>query len=519
MITTSPEFDQAIYSPSRRTSARVTFDISDVTAADDASVTVTSEAEISRKDQMHNQVRDRPAYATFEPDYWRLDGSFVLPPKTTEPGFEVGWYSGVLSGSDGTFSPAQVMDFIFDDPHSSIGLTITFDEPAGEYAVDFDAVAYDGAGNVIWSKQVRGNDRARWVIDNQQIANYRRITITLLKWCKPYRRAKVTEVSFGVVRVYGDDNLFRVNLLEEIDPISAQVPANELKFVVDNSNREFNILNPQGSYKFLQERQAAVVEFGVEVRPNTYEWVNMGLYFLADWKSDEGSLTATFTARNRIDFLPAVEVENLTPGSTNLHELALSLINAIGLEKYRLDPALASASTLGVYKKQTYRELLQNIAVAGRCVMFVGRDDFFNILRLSDTPPAHTIELDQMYAEPQINLDRLVSRVEVNYYSDAETVAGTYVANGPVAGGATLKVENTLINSQAHAQAVAEWILAESQNRALYEVNWRQNPALEPGDIVTVEDVYGANKSSRIISQEFEYGGALQGKTKSKGAI
>lgn len=519
MINVSPDFRQAIYAPSRRTSARVTFDISDVTATDDATATVTSEAEISRKDQMHNQVRDRPAYATFEPDYWRLDGSFVLPPKMTEPGFEVGWYSGVLSGADGTFSPAQVMDFIFDDPHSSIGLTITFDEPAGEYAVDFDAVAYDGAGNVIWSKQVRGNDRARWVIDNQQIANYRRITITLLKWCKPYRRAKVTEVSFGVVRVYGDDNLFRVNLLEEIDPISAQVPANELKFVVDNSNREFNILNPQGSYKFLQERQAAVVELGVEIRPDFYEWVNMGLYFLSDWKSDEGSLTTTFTARNRLDFLPSVEVENTSPSNTNLHTLAMSLITEIGLEKYRLDPALASMSTLSVYKKQTYRELFQNIAVAGMCAMFVDRDDFLNIVRLVDESPVDTIYMDNMYSEPQINLDTLVSRVEVNYYSDADTVAGTYVETGPVTGGATLKVENTLINTEQHAKAVAEWILTESNKRALYEVNWRQNPALEPGDVVTVENAYGVNRSSRIIAQEYEYDGALRGKTKSKGAI
>ena len=519
MINVSPEFQQAVYAPERTTKARVTFDISDVTAADDASSTVTSEAEISRKAQLTNQVRDRLAYATFEPDYWKLNGSFVLPPKATEPGFEVGWYSDALSGADGTFSPAQVIDFTFTQPHSSIGLTITFDEPANEYAADFDIVVYDGSGGVIWSHQVRGNTDARWVIDRQQLANYRRTTITLLRWCKPYRRAKVTEVSFGVVRTYDDEKLIKVNLLEEINTTSETVPANELKFVVDNSNREFNILNPQGSYKFLQERQAAVVEIGVEVRPNIYEWVNMGLYFLSDWKSDEGSLTATFTARNRIDFLPAVEVENLTPANTNLYALAITVLQSAGITNYRLDPMLQSINTLGVYKKTTYRQLLQMIAIAGRCVMFVDRNDQLRIERLPEVDPIDHIDFDNVYKEPQIRLDKLVSRVEVNYYNNADTVAGTYVANGHVAGGATLKVENTLINSQAHAQAVAEWILAESQNRALYEVNWRQNPALEPGDVVTIEDAYGANKQSRIIRQEYEYAGYLNGKTKSKGAI
>lgn len=518
MINTSPEFKQAVYAPIRTTKARVTFDISDVTAADDAAATVTSEAEISRKDQLTNQKLDRPAYATFEPDYWRLDGSFVLPPKVTEPGFEVGWYSDTLSGPDGTFSPFQVMDFQFDDSHDSIGLTITFDRPADEYAADFDIVAYDGSGNVIKSIQVRGNTESRYVIEDP-IADYRRIAITIQKWCKPNRRAKVTEVSFGVVRVYEDDKLIKLNLIEEINPTSETVPANELKFVVDNSSREFNILNPTGIYKFLQERQAASLEIGVEVVPDVFEFVGMGYYYLTDWQSDEGSLTTTFTARDRIDFIPNVEIENLTPQSSNLYNLCLTILQLTGVKNYRLDPVLQSISTQGLYKKQTYRQLFQNIAVAGQCVMFVDRDDFLNIVRLGSSAAVDTIDFDNIYREPQIRLDRLVSRVEVNYYSGVDTVAGTYVATGQTEGGVTLKVENTLINSLQHAQDVAAWILAESNNRALYEVNWRQNPALECGDIVTIEDVYGANKESRIIRQEFEYAGYLSGKTKTRGAV
>src|SRR5690606_28609111 len=120
----------------------------------------------------------------------------------------------VFSGPDGTFSPPQTMEFTFTQPHSSIGLTITFDEPANEYATDFDIVVYDGSNNVIKTFNVRGNDQARWVIDNQPMANYRRIVVTLLKWCKPDRRAKVVEMSFGVIRVYDDNSLIKVSLVE-----------------------------------------------------------------------------------------------------------------------------------------------------------------------------------------------------------------------------------------------------------------------------------------------------------------
>lgn len=518
MVGTSTEFNQAIHAPSRRTAARVTFDISDITAADDAQVAVTGESIISRVSQLTNKKRNRPRYATFEPGYWKLDGSFVLPPKQEDEGFEVGWYSEGLCDEDGVFGTPQVMGFSFSVPHSSVGLTIDFDTPTDEYATEFDVVAYDGGNGVLKTIEVRDNTESHCIIE-EPLIDYRRIEVTTRKWCKPYRRAKVVEVSFGVVRVYEDDKLIRLNLLEEISPTSETVPANELKFVVDNSSREFNILNPQGSYKFLHERQVVIVELGLKIAPNVFEYIGMGYYYLTDWQSDEGSLTTTFTARNLIDFIPDAEVENLVPATTTLHDLAVQVLTEAGIVKYTLDPVLETISTAGVYRRATYRQLLQMVAVAGQCVMYVDRNDVLCIERLSTGASRGIIDFDNAYQEPQIKLDRLVSKIEVNYYSDVDTVTGTHTATGLVDGGATLKVENTLISTQAHAQTVAEWILAESQQRAIYEVNWRQNPALECGDWVDIEDSYGANKQSRITQQEFEYAGYLSGKTKSRGVL
>lgn len=518
MIETSQEFKEAVYAPIRKTSARVTFDISDVTAAEDATTIVTSEAEISRKEQMTNQKRERPAYTTFEPNYWKLDGSFVLPPKPEEIDFEVGWYSDELSGADGIFNSVQEINFSFTETHSSIGLTVTFDAPANEYAEYFDIYGYDESDSLIKNIQVRGNTEALCVVD-EQLADYKHIKITILKWSNPNRRAKVTEVNFGVVRVYEDDKIIKLNLIEELNPIAETVPANEIKFVVDNSNREFNILNPNGSYAFLQQRQAAFVEIGVEISQNVFEYIGMGLYYLIDWQSDEGSLTTTFTARNRIDFLPDIEIDDETGSSTNLYSLAESILTAAGVTNYSIDTALQLITTQGAYKKTTCRKLLQMISIAGGCVMNADREDQLRLKQLISGVSVDTIDFDNIYQEPKINLEKLISRVEVNYYSDVNTIVGTYIAISEIDGGSTLKVENTLINSQIHAQFVAEWILVESQKRANYEVNWRQNPALECGDLVTIEDVYGANKESRIIRQEFDYTGYLSGKTKSKGAV
>ena len=52
-----------------------------------------------------------------------------------------------------------------------------------------------------------------------------------------------------------------------------------------------------------------------------------------------------------------------------------------------------------------------------------------------------------------------------------------------------------------------------------YEASWRQNPALEPGDIILIEDTFGNTKKARITKNEFNYIGYLEGMTNAKGGV
>ncbi|MCG7406787.1 hypothetical protein MH117_05095 [Paenibacillus sp. ACRRX] len=586
MIQTSQAYRESVYAPIRQTTARVTFDISDVTAASDNAVTVTSEAEISRKDQLTDQMWLRPAYATFEPDYWRLDGSIAIPPKASEPGYETGWYSGGMSGEAGLFTPNQVMDFSFSEDHSSMGITISFDLPTNEWAEEFDIDVYDRTGVVIRHVEARGNEQARYVVEDQ-FANYRRIRITLRKWCKPNRRAKVIEVSFGVIRVYKDDKLVKANMVEELNALADVVPANEIKFTVDNSSKEFNILNPKGFYAFLQEQQVVAAEIGVYTADNVVEWINMGIYYLTDWQSDEGALTTTFTARNVFNLLD--KGDYMSSGVTwTLYGLAENVLQRAGIEKYSIDNRLRNIPTSGFPGKVSYRKALQLIGIAAKAVVYQDRTGVINIKVLEQVSPIDNVTSDNMYKDPQIKLDKLVSSVDITtsvysagneqeVLSTSMTIIGTYdifvdytssifgdpdivvsenaqfvllesypagaklrlTANGTVTiritgtllvtakttynlrdellDGGTIKVDNPLINNPEQAHSVGLWLLNEYKMRALYTVNWRQNPALECGDIIQIEDSFKGQKQSRISKQEFEYVGYLQGKTEAKG--
>lgn len=545
MIKVSQAYKQAVYAPTRKTTAKVSFEILDNEAYEDNTSTVTGEAPISRKSQLTNKVRLMShKYATFERDYWKLDGSFHIPPAPEEaPESELGWWSEDISNSEGVFTPYQVLEFLFSEEHNSMGLTITFDELTGECAADFDIDVYRLDDTLVHHESVTGNTQTTYVMI-QGLDNYGRIVIAIKKWAKPYRRCRIAEVDFGVIKEYQGDKLIKLSVLEEMNVVGDTLPINEVKFTIDNSTREFNILNPQGFYRFLKERQEVYFSLGVEISEDTYEFIGFNKFYLTDWQSDEGALTTTFTARS---ILEIVDQKEYLPGATfsNLYELAEDIMDFVGVEDYYIDPALLDIPTTGFPEKINARSALQCIGIAGKCAVYQDRKGVLNIRRFEILDARTTfmnytgepdmycgtvyvavdngydmknINFDNVYDVPQIKLDKLVKSILITAYIDGEKEDLTFENIG-VKEGTALKLDNPLIQSEDLASEVAEWILAESNLRALYSVNWRQNPCLECGDIVLIEDSFDMKKQSRITKQEFYFAGYLSGKTESKGGV
>lgn len=618
MIEVSEEYKKAVYAPIRACKARITFEILDVEAHKDNTKIVTGEASISRKEQLTNKIRETTLkYATFEPDYFKLDGSFHIPPKATEGDAELGWWSEALGDISGNFSPYQVIEFKFSKDHSSMGLTIAFDILNNEYASNFDIDVFGSAGNLVVHEVITNNFDSKYMLISQ-LSNYTRIVITIKKWSKAYRRAKVVEVDFGVIKQYEDDKIIKINLVEQMNIISNNLPSNELKFTVDNSDKAFNILNPQGFYKYFQEEQEAITEIGVMLEDGSFEYIPVGKTYLKEWQTDEGSLTTTLTTRDIIDRLGKGKYVGATIGEKSLYDLATDILTKANVD-YDIDEGLKSIKTSGYLGIVTFREAIQCLAIAGKCAVyqdritnklvikqfktldasssylyFCGADMFCGML----TPQTDNgfdmkqIDLDNVYSDPKIKLDKLVKAVDIvmnTYTKDSEskeiidttlcingeetvfiefknkiqstaafTIVGatTWSVNNCYANGAylkikangsvnikangselkiqkttftlvdssvkegiTLKIDNSLVDSVEVAKDVAEWVFSESKLRAIYDVNWRQNPALECGDIVIIEDAFGEKKQSRITKQVFEYQGYLSGKTESKGGV
>jgi len=511
LISTSSNYKSAVVSPIRETKAILNFEILDVDANTDATDTVTSEVEFSKKDQLFNQVRNMSGkYATLEDDYLLLDGSFSLPPKAAEVGYEVGWWSSAICGLDGTFSPAQVLTCNFTKDHSSIGLTITFDAMADEYASEFTITVYNSGAGVIYTASITGNTLTKYILE-QNLSNFRQVVITVTKWATPYRRARITEVDFGIIKEYEDTEIINMSILEEIDTLSNQVTANELKFTLDNQDKSFNILNPAGVYPYLQRKQKLKAYLGVVLGGSAVEYIPMGVYYLAEWNSDEGALTASFTARDMLDILTQGTFTATTYTSKTLTYILQDIFTRAGVTDYSIDSALSSITVTGTLKEANYRDTIQTVALAGMSVVYCNRSGTLYVKQLPAAASTTDIVFDNVYHEPQIKLNKLINTVQVVYGASLYTLVDPSKPSDEQT--QSVKIDNPLISTLAHATSVGAWVLAELKKRFIYEINWRQDPSFEAGDVLAVEDSYGANADVRITKQEFTYQGYLSGKT------
>ena len=518
MLLVTQDFKNSMKADARRLKGRVTFNISDVTASGDVSnVTVTEQLILSDEQQLINGKREQNYnVATFEPDRFRLDGSFSFADDVIVDNGEMGFVSNNLSDESGLFVLQPTLTFVFGTTHSSAGITLSFDDYNDEYATDFTVNAYDASNNLILSKDVIDNTSNQVAVIGQ-FSLYKKIEVIVSKWSKPFRRARIVEVDFGIIKIYTGKDLIRMDFIDEIDITSKNLPSGELMFTVENADRAFNILNPDGFHKFLQQRQSVVSEIGVVIGATT-EYVQLGNFYLMEWVSDEGSLTASFTARNVIDLMSSYDYENLVAKvGYNLYQMAEAIFLICGIADYEIDVALQSISTKGLVKKNNCRSILQMIAVAGMSNVYVDRSGKLIIKQMVFGTEVDIIDMDNMYKEPQIKLDKIVKEVEVKYYSDISTSLITVVSNTD--DGEALKVDNTLINTLTQANDVANWILIQRAYRAIYTANWRGNPAHELNDVVVIEDSYNLNKKSIITSIDISYQGYLEGKTESRGLV
>lgn len=404
MLKVSDRFKQEVENQTmgRKTSAKVRFEIVDDLAYEDVALTFPNPSSLSplAQDQLTDRIRSMSDnYGTFEENRFLLNGGFKVAPTSqeiVEKDINMGFWSEELSNANGVFQDPLRFELTFTEKHKSVGLSLYFDNQHEEYPVDFDIRVYED-DILLKSFEVRNNERSPYILINKLI-NYNKVEIDIFKWSKPNTRCKVSEITFGIVEEYTDDELINVRTIQELSPTSKTIPSDEIKFKIDNSSKLFNPLNPKGFYEFLTKGQEVYSEIGVEVREGEFEYVPVGKFYLYDWTSDDGTLTATFTARDMFEILNDREVEeDKTPKKISLYDFIENIMIQNDVEEYKITPSLKNIYTDGVHRKMSYRRLLEHALVIGKCVAF---QDNYGIICIEEMITATDVPFAVTVSEP-----------------------------------------------------------------------------------------------------------------------
>lgn len=472
----------------------------------DASSTGTPEEAFSGAENVVVELlTDEPKYATLELNQWLLDGTYRIMPDS--PPTASGFISSNLSNADGTFTAIPTITITFGEIHYGTvpGLTMTWSKTYQEWAESFRVTAYNGDTQVA-QYEVTDN-RNVITVAMGAITGYNKIVIEILKWCLPYRRARLSECIIGIKRVYTKNDLMGFEHEQSVNLLSAELPKSSIVFKLDNSNNIWNPDNPTGVEKYLIEKQLLTVKYGFLI-DGAIEWIKAGTFYMSEWDTPSNGLEASFTARDSLEFCGDSYVGNRSGTALSIVKSALEQ-SGINSDTYVLDEASLGAVNTNFTEdtsEYTCAEVLQMCANAARCALWHCRDGFLHIEPKSVELTDYVIgQLDggvnNSYSHPEFSLTKELKAVDVNQG------LGTAV-NG--ANGNIQTVDNPLIVNAETASAVAEWCRDCLKNRKIISGEFRADPRLDALDTVTVVSKYGSSPV-QITNVKYTYNGAFRG--------
>lgn len=372
----------------RFTSCTVELGLYDTGAMDDSTFTVTNKQTFSNLESIRDRNESVKKFATLEPDFFLLDGTFeyydTIDNLTEETGYMSRYFTSTIKST-------------FESYHSSVGITFHFyvtlpDEIEisffdGESLVnkatfkpDLSKCEYINRDEYI--NLTTADNKAILTADNNLLcvtqvsgineyiyfaellaSNYNNMSIT---FNNVDRYVRLDYIEYGVKLVYGDDldkKLKSASLTEEVDLFSSSLPINQCSLEVVDEQGMFDITNPKSYYQYLQKRQKFKI----------YETINdtttlIAVQYLKEW-SQTKKMLASFDLQDVIGLMSETTFYGGMYTNVTASNLIKIIMDDYGFDDYTIDDELKDISLTGYLGVQTHREALQQVAFAlGACV-------------------------------------------------------------------------------------------------------------------------------------------------------
>lgn len=374
-----------------------------------------------------------PHYTTLEQNLWLLNGDMEVLPDSNYK--QVGYVSNVMSGSNGVFSSKPIVTINFTEVHSDLipGITVTWGTAYDDYATDFTVSAYNG-DTVVATKSVNDNTSVTSPI-LFDIVNYDRITITINKWCSPYRRARIADICIGLKQIYTKSEITSFKHSQTIDLTSCELPKAYVEFSVIDFENEYNPDNSNNISRYLIRGEELKARYGYKIGKDV-EWIDCGVFYLSEWSHKPNSNSVSFTARDGLEYMTKEysNAHTYNISGVSLYDLAEEVLTfanlplqSDGTVRWVIDERLKDVYTKAVLPTDTIANCLQLIANAGCCVLYQDRQGVIHIERQDNILDDYSITPDNSFTKPEKTAPNICNRVNVAIYeytvSDTEITA------------------------------------------------------------------------------------------------
>lgn len=328
-----------------------------------ATVDNGSYAYYSNKDNIFGEHIDDTVYATLEEEFTKVDGSMFFLPRATEG--ERYYDTGIVSDKLVSEARCEVVISLNTIATDFKGLTINFGE---NYPVDFDIVGSTGQ-----TIEFRGNTKSKWSTE-EVLENTTYIKLVFYKMKNPQSRLRIYSIMFGYGLVYYNDSVMSSALDSYVSPIGADVPQFDFSVTLKNYDHYFNVDNPNSAINYLETGQEMDIMYGYQTPgSDTIEWIQGNHLWCSEWESDDN--TATIRCQDIFRNMDGEYVKGLySAAGKSYYALAEEILKDAGISEYYIDPRLKKLYSNNPIPRVKYKEALQIIANACRCVLTQSRD-------------------------------------------------------------------------------------------------------------------------------------------------
>jgi hypothetical protein len=275
-------------------------------------------------------------FATLELNKWGGSGT-----KKIYNGQDIAFVSTAMSGADCTFEVPPSMAIEFDNNYTTLGVFLRFATNTMDYATGVTLTWYQGETQL--DQMTFYPDGVSYYCENTVTA-YNKLVISFNATNLPGRYARLEQILFGIVREFRGNELGSVEILQEVNLISAEISINTL---------DWKLKSRSGVEFIFQLKQPVMAYNGSTL---------IGVFYIDDKAKRTAENIYEIPCCDAIGVLDGYEFEAVMYSDKNAVEALEEIVD--GAFELDIDASFASATLTGLNPAGTRRTALQQVAFA-----------------------------------------------------------------------------------------------------------------------------------------------------------